>query len=257
VRAAAADAFVARALTGDPVLLPAALRPLDDDALCAIEDAARARLERLPSRAYVDEDTAELRRRLRRVAAEAAAHRGALGPLIAELLLDWRDGRESAARLVELLIADGRLDYAAVVARMALRDDDCPQRARIGASLARLEAASDGWRDALAAFVASPTVDAWRRLVATTPGENLLRRTRRAIPAVLAEGVDADAVFTCATTWGLVDDAVALVNRGLVEPATIERRAREAPAATRDAWWDLAARAARILRRRERPRLAG
>jgi hypothetical protein len=229
----------------EPAEVSAHLGGLVDADLLEVERWARTILSTTPAPQRRSPDSPWERRRhfLRRVAAEAAARLGRKDELLALLFVDWRNGA-SAARVVEMLLETERDDEAAVVARVALTDDSCIDRARIAAALESIGRAPDGWRDALAAVAVTPSLDAWQRLIRFAPDERLHDRIRNAIRVLGSLGVDGDVLFECATDGVVTPDAIELAERGLVDPAVVVDRGRRGAAPALGLWLGLAARAA-------------
>ena len=193
---------------------------LQDDDISVIEDWARAALLALPTplRPYGHAELERRRAVLIRVAAEAAAR----------------------------LDRPGRDHMAAVLARYVLGKADCPERSRIEAALESISSPPDGWHDAVLAFAAAPSLDAWEQLMQFTPDDVFYHRERHALQMLLGLGVDGDTLFRCATRCGAPPEALELVERGQVAPETVVHRGREGPAEARGLWLGLAARAALV-----------
>jgi hypothetical protein len=195
-------------------------------------------------RGAVDDPRARRRRRLQIVAAAAAARRGERDALIA---LHWsalRDRRGSALPLMRLLVEADRPEQAAVLARWVLASPDCEDRDAIQALLRGLGRPPDGWDDAVAAFAARPSVEAWERLMTFCPPDVFYQRARNTLQALVGLGVDGDVLFRCATRYGTTPEAIELVDRGLVDPETCVRRGDEGTTEARGLWLGLAAQAA-------------
>lgn len=211
-----------------------------------VEDWARAILAATPApvRPSSQPNLSARRAILARTAAESAARCGRPQELIDQILGGWREGLESPARAIEILVERRRDDEAAVLGRYALARDPCPDGARIRAALNSLGAPPDGWHEAVLAFAQAPSIEAWDDLMRFTPDDALYHRTRSALQTLIRLGVDGDVLFRCATRNGTTPDAIELVERGLVDPETVVRRACDGPHAARGLWLGLAARAA-------------
>ncbi len=145
------------------------------------------------------------------------------------LARQWFNGG-SALPLVRQYLDDGRPDEAAMVARMAIRWDDCPDRDALEATLLESASAPDGWLTALEDFSKSPS-----------PEDVFYQRLRNTIVLLMKLGCDGNILFRCATRLGITSDVFDLAASGTVDPDVIVERGSESPA--RAMWLALAAQA--------------
>ena len=155
----------------------------------------------------------------------------------------WTDGG-SAQPLIEALLRRGRMDEAAVMARLLLGQEDCQDREWFERALARTGQPPPGWSEALTAFASAPSIEAWDALMRFTPARAFYHRVRHAVRYLQQLGTDPNILFRCATRVGTTPDGIALAQSGAVHPDTIVARAMEAPALARAFWFGLAAEAA-------------
>ncbi len=150
----------------------------------------------------------------------------------------------SALPLLRILSAQGRIDEAAALARVALSHDPCADRAALRGLLASLSRPPAGWDAALADFASCPSVGAFEDLMRFCPQDVFHQRLRGAIAAMERLGVDPDVVFRCATRWGTTPEAIGMVEEGRVSPEVVVRRGEEGPREARGLWLGFAAQAA-------------
>jgi hypothetical protein len=149
----------------------------------------------------------------------------------------------SALPVVELLVARDAVTEAATVARLALAEPDCPDAETLEVLLDRLANTPAGWADQLREFAASSSLERWRDLIRFVPEDNLYQRLRNSIRQLRALEVDGSLLFLCATEYGLIPEAIELVEDGCVSVDAILERA-ETSRGARAAYVGLAAQAA-------------
>jgi len=162
-------------------------------------------------------------------------------PEVTLLLRHWSNGG-SALPAVKKLADCGYGDYAAAVARLALRAPDCPDRERLEAAIAQIANVSDGWIRAIEEFANHPSEERWDELMRFVPVEEHYQRFRYTLALLLSLHCDGNILFHCATKIGMSSDAFDLARSGTVDPEVIE--ARGEGSAARPAWLGLAAQAA-------------
>jgi len=138
------------------------------------------------------------------------------------------------------------------MARCALAARNCPDRAAVEALLNIAGRPPEGWAEAVAAFAESPSVAGWEELFRFTPDDVFYIQVRNTVQILLRLGVEPNMLFLCATRYGLVPDAIGLVQDGLVDPETVLQRAESASREARGLWLGLAAEAAFSRGDRER-----
>lgn len=151
-------------------------------------------------------------------------------------------GGESAMPAVRELIAAGDLDYAAVVARLALRTAEGADRAELMSALGEISSAPTGWAAALETFAAAPSEEAWEELMRFVPEDVHYQRLKYTVVALISLGCDGDVLFRCVSRFGMLPELYDLADSGTVDPETIVQRATGSPAEA--AWLGLAAKAA-------------
>jgi hypothetical protein len=218
---------------------------LDWSQAATLEPRVDAELARLPVPIAPAADGPLIRRRraLERLAGWLRSRRGDCGLLVAAERIVWLRGGSHVAYLAVLGRA-GREAEAASLARTLLARPDCPGREQIEEFLGALSHPPEGWSDAVAAFAASPSLAGWEALWLFTPDDVLYERKRHTLDLMRRLDVDPELLFRCATHGGITADAVALVERGEVDPRLVEERGAESTAEGRPLWLGLAARAA-------------
>ena len=156
------------------------------------------------------------------------------------LARQWFNGG-SALPLVRQLLEDDRPDEAAMIARMALRFDDCQDRDALEATLLESASAPDGWLAALEEFAKSPSEERWQELMCFVPEEVFYQRLRNTIVLLMKLGCDGNILFRCATRLGITSDVFDLAASGTVDPDVIVERGSGSRA--RAMWLALAAQA--------------
>ncbi len=152
----------------------------------------------------------------------------------------WFNGG-SALPLVRRYLEDGLPDEAAMIARMALRFDDCLDHDALEATLYESASAPDGWLAALEDFAKSPSEERWHELMCFVPEDVFYQRLRNTIVLLMKLGCDGNILFRCATRLGITSDVFDLVASGTVDPEVIVERGSGSPA--RAMWLALAAQA--------------
>jgi hypothetical protein len=158
------------------------------------------------------------------------------------LLRRYFHGGESAMPAIRKLMASGDPDYAAVVARLALRRAEGTDREGLLAVLAEITSAPTGWATALETFAAAPSEDAWEELMRFVPEEVFHQRLKYTVLVLIGLGCDGDVLFRCVSRMGMIPELFDLADSGSVDPETIVARATGSPA--EGAWLGLAAKAA-------------
>ena len=239
------DELVERLASMSDEALSGEIDLLDDDDARAVEAAARGLLKSTPTpiRAKGTPELTKRRRALERISALVAARRGEDDALFAlERSVFHRGG--SPLGYVRALLRRGMPDHAAAAARLVLANPECPDRSALEKILEDVAQAPDGWSDAVAAFALAPSIDAFETLMRFVPPDAYYHRLRSTIAVLVKLGTDPDLVFRCATKDGVVPDAIALIEEGLVSPQTIVERARASTPEGMPVWLALAARAA-------------
>lgn len=213
---------------------------------CEVERWARNTLAALPLPLDTTRGSALMRKRLllRRLAAELAARNGRPDELGDLVLLIYREHGGSLLPWVQQLVNYGSSDGAAVWARYALAHKDCRDRAELEALLLSIGEPPSGWVDAVGAFAANPSVSEWEKLMRFTPAESFYQRSRNTLQMLMRMDVDHEVLFRCATHYGILPDAIELVDTGRVAPETVLERGEQGPVHARGLWFGLAARAA-------------
>ena len=233
-------------LSGAHAVIARTLAGLDDGGVRRAQNWVRETLGSLPIPLTRSKDDSLYRKRLvlRLVRAELRARHGQPEELLPLQIEMWRDHGSSLLPYIEHLRALGRDDEAAVWARYVLGKKDCRDRAAIESALMSIAAPPDGWREAVLAFAAEPSLEAWECLMRFTPADSLYHRIRNTLQLLMSMDVDANILFRCATRYGTTPDAIELVESGGVDPATVVQRGAEGPPQARGLWLGLAARAA-------------
>lgn len=145
--------------------------------------------------------------------------------------------------LLRRLVDDGETGEAACIARLALRDPECAERAEVIAVLDELTNAPSAWSDALERFAKEPSIEAWREMMSFVPDEVRYQRLKYTVLLLTHFGCDGDVLFRCASeSGGFMPELFDLANTGRVDPETIVARANGSPAEA--SWLGLAAQAA-------------
>lgn len=139
----------------------------------------------------------------------------------------WRDGG-SALPLIRLHVERGERDVAAVIGRLVLASEPCPDAEEIDRLLSSLDNAPPEWDELLRDFAAEPSLERWRELLQFVPPDALYDRQRNAIRRLRQLGLPGKWLFLCACEYGMTPDAIQAVEEGLVDAATIEERAQRA-----------------------------
>lgn len=224
--------------------IEAHLEALEEDAVAAVERAARARLAELPTPLHAGETPLGLRRAaLERLVAHAADRLGHPDDLMDILRRDWLRG-ESVMPLLLALDARGRSDEAHFTARLALIGAEGEEEEGIERFLSEGGAPPDGWPDAVRAFAKSPSVERFRDLFLFTPPAVYEARVRGTLRYLRRLGVPSDIVFGLATVDGIRSEAIELVESGVVSVEAVLAQVQRSPPETAPFWWGLAARAA-------------
>jgi hypothetical protein len=163
------------------------------------------------------------------------------GPEATLLLRRHFLGGESAVPAVRRIMADDQ-DYAAAVARLALRTATGADRDELLAILEEISSAPTGWSTALETFAAAPSEEAWERLMRFVPEEAFYQRLKYTVLVLMGLGCDGDILFRCVSRMGMIPELYDLAASGTVDPETIVERATGSPA--EGAWLGLAAKAA-------------
>lgn len=142
--------------------------------------------------------------------------------------------------LVSLYCERGELDRSAVIARLALTMDECPDRARIEEILDLCSAPPYDWRRVLGEFADGPSLERWKEGMQFVPDDLRYQRHRNGVRYLKKRGVEPSLLFRCACDIGLTPDAIERVEDGLVSVETVLARADEAGPA-RGAYVGLAA----------------
>ena len=161
-------------------------------------------------------------------------------PQLRFLARQWlNDG--SALPLVRRLLDNGHTDEAAATARLALRREDCADRAALEAALLETANTPDGWLSELEKFAKVPSEERWEELMRFVPEEVWYQRLRNTIGQLMRLGCDGNILFRCATRVGITSDVFDLASSGTVDPEVIVERGEGSPA--REMWLALAAQA--------------
>ena len=164
-------------------------------------------------------------------------------PQLTFLTRQWFNGG-SALPLVQRLLEGGHSDEAAATARLALRSEDCADRAELEAVLLETASTPDGWIPTLEQFASQPSEAGWEQLMRFVPEEVWYHRLRNTIALLMRLGCDGNILFRCATRQGMTVDVFDLAASGTVDPEVIVERGEGSPA--RAAWLGLAAQASFI-----------
>ena len=157
------------------------------------------------------------------------------------LLRRFFNGGESALPAIRKLM-ETDVDYAAVVARLALRTANGEEREELLAVLEEITSAPTGWAAALETFAAAPSEEAWDELMRFVPEEVFYQRLKYTVLVLIGLGCDGDVLFRCVSRIGMMPELYDLADSGTVDPETIVQRATGSPAEA--AWLGLAAKAA-------------
>lgn len=133
----------------------------------------------------------------------------------------FSENGDAGLRLISLLYDSGDEIALGAMSRMLLDDPDCPDRAAIQAMVAKLNRTPAGWEDALDAFVANPSVQAWDDLMRFCPLEAQFQRAKNSLHTLKARGVDPNLLFILGSKDGLLSEAIGWAEEGLVDPETI------------------------------------
>lgn len=158
------------------------------------------------------------------------------------LLRHYFHGGGSALPAIRKLIEAGELDYAAVVARLAVRSAEGTEREELFAILGEITSAPSGWPAALETFAAAPSETAWEELMRFVPEDVFHQRLKYTVLVLLGLGCDGDILFRCVSRTGLLPELYDLAESGTVDPETIVARASGSPVEA--VWLGLAAQAA-------------
>jgi hypothetical protein len=158
------------------------------------------------------------------------------------LLRQYFNGDGSALPVVRALIADGDLDQAAMIARLAVRTASGSERDELFMLLAEITSAPAGWMEALERFAAAPSEQAWDELLRFVPEEFFHQQLKYTILFLLSRNCDGDVLFRCVARVGFIPELYDVAESGRVDPDTIVARANGSPA--EGAWLGLAALAA-------------
>lgn len=127
--------------------------------------------------------------------------------------------------VVKLLVSRGANTEAGAVARLALAMPNCPHAAELEAALARLAAFPEGWERSLAEFAEAPSLERWRELMRFVPTDYAYQRLRETVRRLISLGTNGDALFRCASEYGLIPELIGLVEDGKVAVDTLVEQA--------------------------------
>lgn len=162
-------------------------------------------------------------------------------PELTFLVRHWSNGG-SALPAVRRLMEKHSPAEAAILARLALRMDGCPDREELEKCVSVAANTSEDWIAALEQFAKSPSEERWAELMRFVPEDVFYDRFRQSIAILIGLGCDGDILFRCATKDAMTTAAFDIVETGTVSPETIV--ARGEGSAARAAWLGLAAQAA-------------
>lgn len=164
-------------------------------------------------------------------------------PVLRFLIRCWING-ESALPAVRRLLETGHPDEGAATARVALRRDNCADRAGLEAALLETANTPDDWISTLEEFAKAPSEERWEELMRFVPEDVWYQRLRNTIVLLMRLGCNGDILFRCATRTGITSDIFELAATGAVDPKVIEERGAGSPA--RPVWLGLAAQASYV-----------
>ncbi len=162
-------------------------------------------------------------------------------PELTIMIRHWFNGGSALPAVRRLMETESPAE-ASVVARLALRSDDCLDREELERYISEAANTSDEWIAALEDFARSPSEERWDELMHFVPDDVFFDRFRQSIIILLRLGCDGDVLFRCATKDAMTTAAFDIVETGTVAPETVLARGEGSPA--RAGWLGLAAQAA-------------
>lgn len=239
------DSFRAAVEWVEPDVLLDLIGRWDDATVARADRWARSELAILPLPVHPYASGALVRRRTRLEILLGAIESRLAGDdarLVEAARREWVHGASHATYL-RLLFRLGRREHAVKLA-LSLLEERSDEFGEVRAMLDRALRLPPGTDVRIAELVANPSESTWLDVVRFWSSTEREFRIRYLIVRMLGEGVSPDLIFRLVATEGPIDPVVDLVERGIVDPATIIAFAADLSFVDRSAFYGLAARSA-------------